>query len=88
MSKVTLTHKGKSFDVDVEKSCDVKLYLVPKEYSDDGYYVSQWGFGEAQPFPACEGSEAKMLCHASVYVGEDGVSVNVNTSNDGASCHA
>lgn len=86
---IKLTHKSKSFDVDVEKSCDLKLYSVPKEYSEDGYYISQYGYGDIEPAPACAGKDAKLLCHASVSLGTDGsAGVNINISEEGASCHA
>lgn len=39
----------------------VRLYRVPVDYRDSGYFVSVQASGQAQDLPACAGGDAKLL---------------------------
>lgn len=39
----------------------VKIYKVPKSYSDDGLYIAKWRYGELEPAPACAGDAMELI---------------------------
>lgn len=38
----------------LEYGQSLALYTVPKEYSEDGYYLAEWNKDELEPVPACD----------------------------------
>lgn len=85
------SHNGREIPVEYlgTGSGHAVLYAVPKEYSDDGYYVAAWQDTEIEPVPACAASAARVLCRVRLESGTDGSMVLKNIeSNEGATCHA
>ncbi len=68
--------QGKDLDVPCQGGDSVKVYRVPKEYSDDLLYVAVWRHGEIEPVPACKGSEVTLLAHVKVFDEEDGLAAS------------
>lgn len=91
--KLTFSHNGVSFETDYPGTGagHAKLYRVPVEYSDDGYYIGVWQDTEIEPEPGCAVGAARLLCHARLEnSGTDGGGLllkNLETY-DGANCHA
>lgn len=44
----------------------IKIYEVPKTYSEDGLYISDFSKELKEPIPNCISYEAKLLYHAEV----------------------
>jgi hypothetical protein len=44
----------------------IKIYEVPKSYSEDGLYISDFSKELKEPIPNCMSSEATLLYHADV----------------------
>lgn len=74
---ITVKHKTKKLVLEYpgESAGFVKLYLVPKSYSDDAYYTASWEQGELEPVPACAVSDASLLAHFAVNSVEAGQTV-------------
>ena len=65
-----LTYKGATTElVSVSNGDYVKVYEVPKDYSEDGLYIAVWLHGDREPMPACAGKDARLL--ASVIISAD-----------------
>ncbi len=54
----------------------VKVYAVPSSYSEDGFFIAHWRYGELEPAPACLGCEAALLADVTItnHEGNAGVS--------------
>lgn len=63
---ITFTYKAADMVVECAGGDMLKLYCVPLSYSDDGLYLAVWRRGEIEPFPACEGNDARLLAHITV----------------------
>ena len=65
---ITLKHKTKKLILSYpgESAGFVKLYAVPKAYSDDGYYAATWQQGELEPAPGSAVQETTLLAHLAV----------------------
>lgn len=64
---------NKTIMTDVESGQHIKLYSVPVAYSPDGHYIAIYTPAlESEPYPACLGSDVKLLLHAEVMLGVDG----------------
>lgn len=90
--KLTFSHNGTSFEAEYPGtgSGHAKLYRVPGDYSEDGYYIGVWQDAEIEPAPACAVSDAHLLCHARLESAGTGGGLIVKTleANNGAECHA
>lgn len=64
---LTITYKGQEVSVEMEPGSDMTLYSVPKEYSEDGLYIAQWGIGDLEPIPAS--GRFTMLLHLQLHAG-------------------
>lgn len=42
----------------------IKVYSVPKEYSEDGLYISDYSNYMSEPYPASISLDTKLLYHA------------------------
>lgn len=77
------------FEYQFNSNGNVKLYSVPIDYSEDGYYIAEWRTTEIEPVPACAILDTKLLCHARIDSDNDNVlSMNIVESTDGVTCHA
>lgn len=91
--KIIFSHNGASFETDYPGTGagHAKLYRVPVDYSEDGYYIGAWQDTELEPVPACGVNDAQLLCHVRLEnSGADGGGLllkNLETY-DGAECHA
>ena len=49
--KIIFTHNGKTLEIEYmgTGNGEAKLYGVPTDYSDDGYYVSAWQKPKSSP---------------------------------------
>lgn len=56
-----------------KESDTVKLYDVPTEYSEDGFYAAVWQQGNVEPRPACAGNAARLLAEIAIQEDKDGV---------------
>lgn len=62
--------------LEVTAPCQVKVYDVPTDYSEDGKYVACWNPGtEYEPYPACLGSDSHLVAH--VVVNREGSVINL-----------
>lgn len=67
MPSVSFIYNGNSFDVEcMQVPCNVKLYSVPKNYSDDGLFVSAWSNDEIEQIPACAIGNETLLAHLQI----------------------
>ncbi len=84
------THEGKIVEIEYHGTGngEAKLYGVPTDYSDDGYYVSAWQKTEIEPIPACAVSDARLLCHVSIEKDREDFVLKTVKTNEGANCHA
>lgn len=60
---VTITGR-KKLEIPIAAGENIALYAVPKEYSDDGWYLARWRGGEIRPHPACRGDSAELWLEA------------------------
>ena len=61
MATIKLTYAGQSVESEVYAGQHLRLWGVPPTYSEDGLAVSVWGAGELEPYPACLGSEMRLM---------------------------
>lgn len=62
---VSFKFEEQYFEYTTEKNI-IKVYSVPKEYSEDGLYVADYSMDEVEPIPASEQSETKLLFYGIV----------------------
>ena len=62
----------------------IKIYEVPKSYSEDGLYISDFSKELKEPVPSCISSDAKLLYHADIrkVLNEEFMRVYVNNIGD------
>lgn len=88
---ISFAHNGVSHGITYNgtRAGNAKFYRVPKEYSEDGYYISSWEDGAIEPVPACGQKEALLLCQVRIENAENGSKfVKIIKTTDGATCHA
>lgn len=93
--EITFVHNGVDIPLELtnRKSCYVKLYNVPTDYSSDGYYIAHWLFNEIEPVPGCLGIDAHLLCYAEVNFNEMGEEdtppyIRILKNVEECTCHA
>lgn len=64
--KITFTHNKKKVVVPFFGASTVKLYVVPKDYSDDGYFAAVWLAQDLEPVPACASEAVQLLAHVEI----------------------
>jgi hypothetical protein len=72
MMQITFVHQGTSLEIHADNPSEVKLYAVPPAYSNDGYFVAIWAFGDVEPYPACAAEKVTLLAHAKIAMKENG----------------
>lgn len=50
---ILISYDNQAVPVTLAAGDSVAVYGVPKDYSDDGLYLAQWGAGELEAVPAC-----------------------------------
>ncbi len=70
--QITFQHNRKSLAVPVDTPAEVKLYAVPQDYSEDGYFAAVWMPQVLEPVPACAAAKAELLAHIKVTAQENG----------------
>lgn len=61
MATIKITSAGQSAESEIYAGQHLRLWAVPLSYSEDGLVVSVWGAGELEPYPACLGSEMRLM---------------------------
>jgi len=66
--QITFKQSNKTIAVPVEAlPAEVKLYKVPKAYSEDGYFAAVYMPQVVlEPVPACATGDAELLAHISI----------------------
>ena len=88
--KIIFTHNEKTIEIEYlgTGNGEAKLYGVPTDYSEDGYYVSSWQKTEIEPVPACAVSDAHLLCHVNIEKDRESFVLKTVKTTEGADCHA
>ena len=68
-------YQGRNALVECELNDTVKLYDVPTDYSNDGFYAAVWRKSDIEPRPACAGDETRLLAEVSAQPHGDGVAI-------------
>lgn len=67
MVSLSFTCNGNSFSVErLQPPCNIKLYSVSKDYSNDGLFVSTWRNDEIEQIPACAIEDQTLLAHIAI----------------------
>lgn len=58
---IHFTYQDRAVDIPCSVGGTLKLYDVPTDYSEDGFYAAIIRPGDIEPYPACAGDQAHIL---------------------------
>lgn len=59
--KITFSYGRKKVACELAAGQRLRLYSVPADYSEDGFYAATWERERLEPVPACDATRTKLL---------------------------